>query len=151
METRAVWKNEFNVGIEDMDAQHRYFLELVRRIEMLVDNDDAEGKEEKLLGELARYTRYHFTCEELLMELYGYPGIEKHRKEHRRLFARLDEFLEKKGTEAFSISRVMAFLYAWFAGHTTLDDREFAAHIKKKRRLAFDAEADGGNDGAVTV
>ena len=134
MESRAVWKSEFEVGIEDIDAQHRYFMALIRKVETLVNDPARREREERLLLEIVRYARYHFACEEKLMELYEYPELEKHREEHLRLFAKLEAFLQEKGGEALRVARVMAFLYSWFAGHTTLDDQEYAAYVKGVRR-----------------
>ena len=63
---------ELTTGIEEIDAQHRYFLSLVKNAEFLSVFPDAES-ERTLVLEIARYSQCHFAYEETMMDVYGYP------------------------------------------------------------------------------
>lgn len=125
------WEDEFNVGLADMDAQHRMFFDLILKTGTS-DHTDSQTTQE-LLNELMRYATYHFACEEQLMRIYDFPGASDHTAAHDRLIMELKQFMEDFATNQLNISKLMFFLFKWFASHTTFDDQHYGRHIRSIR------------------
>ena len=60
------WKDEYSVGHEQIDSEHRQFIKLITRLEELNTLTDKTSLF-KNLAELEAYTRFHFTNEENTM------------------------------------------------------------------------------------
>ena len=57
---RIDWKNEYSVGVAEIDHQHQFFVDLINRLnEELAEADDQEYKA-NLLKELVSYAKFHF-------------------------------------------------------------------------------------------
>ncbi len=125
----AKWRSDYTVGLDDIDAQHRFFFELMKAMDRTKKTHDRHCVG-ALLEELARYGRYHFGCEEHLMQCYAYPNAERHTHEHREIESKLKGFL---GTDPVDVPKLRMTLYRWFVGHTTLEDKQLAAHVRSVR------------------
>jgi hemerythrin-like metal-binding protein len=123
------WSSEFESGLPDIDNQHRYFFELILRVDVLRKWEDPQNRK-RVLDELVNYARCHFDCETVLMRSYGYPEQEKHLEDHALLLKRVTGFLAE---EHPNFQKLALFLFNWFSSHTTLDDRPLAAHILARR------------------
>lgn len=128
------WAPRFELGIEDIDFQHHFFLNLINRLasefESFEKNADYKAA---LISELNAYARFHFISEENMMVKYNYPGLKEHREHHRNLIDQLSAkevlFLKKKSTSANE--EIIHFLIDWFINHTSVEDRLFADYIKQ--------------------
>jgi hemerythrin len=129
----AKWRTDYTVGLDDIDAQHRYFFELMKAMDRTKRTHDDRCMR-ALLDELARYGRYHFGCEERLMECYAYPDASRHIGEHRKIEEKLAQFL---ATDPIDLAKLRMTLYQWFVGHTTLEDKQLAAHVQNVRTQAM--------------
>jgi len=129
----AKWKTDYTVGLDDIDAQHRFFFELMKAMDRTKKTHDDRCMR-ALLDELARYGRYHFGCEERLMECYAYPEAARHISEHRSIEEKLAQFV---ATTPIDLPRLRMTLYRWFVGHTTLEDKQLAAHVRNIRTQAM--------------
>ncbi|MCA9606010.1 MAG: hemerythrin family protein [Myxococcales bacterium] len=132
---RIEWDSRFELGIEDIDLEHRYFLNLIHRIldEMRSEGDPAHRT--GLIEELNAYARFHFISEENMMRRAGYPELDAHREHHRRLTDELSAkqaFLAMQPSEAHA-EAILGFLQTWFVEHTLKEDRRFATFLGKKR------------------
>ena len=122
------WKASFETGIEDVDLQHHYFINLVNRISTdLCTTPDPEYRE-RLVNELINYAHFHFVSEENIAYSKGFVSeLDNHRQRHTQLL--ID--LRQKATHMLggdnSPEEFLEFLYGWFAGHTLNEDRKFFA------------------------
>ena len=74
-----VWKDEYSVGIEAMDDDHKKLLNLINQLQTAVHYYTGKEFEEKALDELVDYTKTHFKREELLLEENDYADLEAHK------------------------------------------------------------------------
>lgn len=90
-----IWKEEFELNIPTIDAQHKKLLSIGNQINDLLstheDNDDDFDEILNILLELKNYTIYHFKTEEDLFLKYNYPEYIQHKKEHDGFIAYLNE------------------------------------------------------------
>ncbi|MEA1890408.1 MAG: hemerythrin domain-containing protein, partial [Pseudomonadota bacterium] len=62
------WKEEYSVGIDSIDQQHKKLLSLINQLQTAVDYSTGKEFEREALDELVTYTKDHFSYEEGLME-----------------------------------------------------------------------------------
>jgi len=130
-----VWNSSYELGIEDIDYQHHFFLNLINRLsDELLKVKDTNYKF-SLISELNAYARFHFISEENMMQREGYPALQEHKQLHRELIDQLSirqNMLMLKGSEK-EIAEIIDFLVTWFLNHTTHEDRLFADYLHNRK------------------
>jgi hemerythrin len=126
---KVEWSPKFEVGHERIDFEHRIFLNLIREASLLEDRGTSKERIMKHLDEVKRYTQFHFTSEENIMFDVAYPEIETHQQEHARLIAQFDEKAYRYRSGESGLDEVVAFMFEWFALHTTQVDTRLAQYI----------------------
>ena len=128
------WDDKYKIGVEDIDLQHHYFLNLINRIENEIKKADNYEYVKSLVSELNAYTKFHFLSEEGMMLHSGYPKLEEHKQLHYDL-------IQSLGTEQYKLLtyyqkgdermfEIIKFLIEWFISHTNKEDREYAKFLK---------------------
>ena len=85
------WLEEYDMGVEEIDEQHKKLFEITDRIYDLLRNDlivDKYNKIIEIIDELKEYTVYHFETEEKYMQSIGYKKFLSQKVAH-------NDFLEK--------------------------------------------------------
>ena len=85
------WRDELSVRNDAIDRDHRWLIELVDRIQSLILRHASLARLTLALDELARYTEEHFTREELIQQVAGYPHLDEHRRSHEKLKRQLTD------------------------------------------------------------
>ena len=127
------WKENYDLGIEDIDLQHHFFLNLINRLSDELRMTTNPSRRTALISELNAYARFHFISEENMMAKANYPELDVHRRHHLELISQLNSKeamlqLEKTDQRAEDI---VDFLLAWFVNHTTGEDRLFADYFHR--------------------
>lgn len=120
---------ELITGIDEIDAQHRYFLGLVHAAQNLGWNSDAE-RAKALVLEIARYAQCHFAYEEAMMRVYEYPNREHHVAAHAETLKKLRAVTSG---EQSSFAPVRLHLITWLSSHIPLDDVPLAKFVLANR------------------
>ena len=120
------WSREFEIGVPEVDAQHRHLVEIVNKFE----DARAKGKATRVLGEIIReligYTQEHFAFEEAYMLRVEYPRLKLHQAKHRQLIAKVERFqFEFNQGRRISIE-IHDFLKYWLLNHILEDDKAIA-------------------------
>jgi hemerythrin len=136
--TMAGDAQRFKLDFPEMDAQHDYLYNLFDLIENLptVTNQAAA---KALLAELEHYIMFHFSCEERLMRVYGFPNFAVHQSDHERAEARFEEFVEDFESNKLNPGALRKFLSNWLWEHSSISDVEYVAWIKKRREALVSA------------
>ena len=121
------WDRSFETGIEEVDAQHRYFLHLVNRLGQELDTARDENYRSRLIRELFKYAEFHFLSEENLMMRHGFPGLPEHRDIHRQLIEDLSGQLYFSSLES-----LLRILTDWFLQHSVTEDRAFGEFVRQQ-------------------
>lgn len=97
------------VGVSSLDRDHRHLVDLICRVQSpgwgAAPNHIRAGVED-----LAHHFAHHFSREEMLMRLTGYPDAEPHRQSHAALSARLADFQSLLRRGMFPHDRFRDFL-----------------------------------------
>ncbi len=119
-----IWNDEYSVGNERLDAQHRKLMETVNAL----GGDAGLGG---VLDSLREYADTHFRDEERLLEAASYPDLNQHRSHHRAFRAWLDGVVAAhRGDAAVSRRDVYAYLKVWMANHMRVYDQAYVTHLK---------------------
>lgn len=121
--TRISWRDEFAIGLPDVDHEHR---ELIAMIDALLDSiGPATGAAQvaAALGEVHARIAAHFALEEREMKRLKYIAIGEHKSDHERL---LDDILDimsdvetARGYEPAALERRLT---RWFTEHFRTHD-----------------------------
>lgn len=127
------WKDEFSVGVEIMDSEHRKLIAMINKAYDSVENMEEAEILGGLVEEMRQYAMSHFAAEEKLMSEYDYPYTAEHHKEHNEFMitaATTDNVLNS-GKEVEPI-RVFKFLADWLRGHILGTDRKLGKFLNSK-------------------
>lgn len=127
------WRDEYRIGIEAIDDDHRRLLTLINNLQTAVHYPTGDAFERRALEELVDYTKYHFAREEELMRTNDFPGYEEHKREHDEMISRVDGYLEgyQRDPEG-TIEEVARFLKGWLVRHIAGTDQKYAPFLLEK-------------------
>ena len=128
------WQPEYELGIEDIDFQHHFFLNLINRLGCELKESDNFYYRAALISELNAYARFHFTSEENMMFRAGYTALIEHKELHFELLDQLStrsNMLSLNNSDKSAVD-ILDFLVDWFFHHSTTEDRLFANYLKGK-------------------
>jgi hemerythrin len=129
------WTSALEVGIADIDAQHReLFARLARVRDAAFSGETSEV--ERTIGFLVDYVGFHFQAEEHFMAAQRYPGIERHREEHVWLLRAVEEIAAdhaSRGPSSDSVARLERFLADWLRNHIGVTDLAMARFVRRAR------------------
>ncbi len=128
----VIWKDEYSVGIDILDEDHKILLNLINKMQTAVHYKTGEQFEKDALDEIIDYTKYHFEREEQMLEDANYPELEAHKKQHRDMINKVDSFMldyEKRGHE--TLEDVAMFLQNWLVNHINGSDQEYTPILKE--------------------
>lgn len=128
------WRDEYSIGVEEIDAQHKRFVSIMREAYAVGNASQQDPAVIKVVDELTKYTQFHFQSEEQLMRLYFYPKYVDQKKEHDRILKELESRLTEIRRNNAGLASLLLFLIKWFVNHTTYEDRMMGEFISKARR-----------------
>ena len=127
------WKDEYRVGIDSIDQQHRKLVNLINQLQTAVDYSTGEEFEREALDELVDYTKTHFSYEEGLMEQHDYPEFEPHRAQHQKMIKQVEDVLaEYEQDNETAMSNALDFLKDWLINHINGTDKEYSSYLIDK-------------------
>jgi hemerythrin len=117
------WDARFEIGIEDIDLQHHFFLNLINRLAGELGHARDPDRRAAVLAELNAYARFHFLSEENMMMRDGYPELARHRRLH-------DDLIDSLSAREHEV--ILRFLADWFVHHTAGEDRHYADFVQQR-------------------
>ncbi len=115
--TKIAWSQEFSVGFDEIDDQHKKIIDLYNEIDESKTEED-NIKAEKKLGE---YIDRHFKYEHNLMEESKYANKMNHVGDHLRLIE-LYKMIKRKDGNKNPVMKII--VYKWFVEHVINDDMD---------------------------
>ncbi len=126
----VVWKDEYSVGLDSIDQQHKKLLGLINQLQTAVDYSTGEEFEREALDELVDYTKTHFTYEEGLMEQNDYPDFEPHKAQHEKMIKKVGEVLAEYEKDRDTAMRNAAdYLKDWLINHINGTDKQYSSYL----------------------
>jgi len=129
-DTQLIWKEEYSVGIEVLDLDHKKLINLLNQFSTAYDYAMSEEFERQALDDLVDYTKYHFEREEKILIDHEYPDFDEHKKQHQDMINRITHIQNRyneKGHEVFE--EVSEFLTNWLITHINGTDKQYTQHL----------------------
>lgn len=132
METIS-WKNEWSVGVDQLDMQHRKLLDMINRLiaeqKTLTDQETVA----QLLTEMMDYAQEHFRAEEYLMAEYGYDRKELQEKQHQAFIDKTNSFCSATEIGPNILSNALLdYLSGWLVTHILEEDMKYKEFFSAK-------------------
>ena len=127
------WSRDLEINVQEVDGQHRKIVDIINNLSDTMGSAGKEKVVEDILGELAEYSKLHFSTEESLMEKHGYSGLEEQKKKHAEFTERVEEL-----TSQYKVARgalrivIMRFLQEWLRDHISGTDRKMGQFLQSK-------------------
>lgn len=126
------WKEEYSIGVETIDQQHRQLFKIGNKIYDLLENymlDDKYDKIASIILQLKEYTIYHFKCEEEYMLEIKYPRYFSQKVEHDDFIDKIESIELDKMDENQNqfIRELMIFIFDWVLNHILQSDKQLQA------------------------
>ena len=130
---RVDWKDEYSVGIESIDQQHKNLINLINMLQTTVDYSTGEAFERECLAAVVDYTKTHFVYEEGLMSKYGYPDFEAHKAQHQKMIDKINDLLAAYEEHPESaMKNALDFLKQWLIRHINGTDKLYSEFLLSK-------------------
>lgn len=132
-EKMVSWSSDYNLGLEEIDGQHRYLIDLINELWHGIVHRAHLDDLMFVMTELERYTVNHFTAEEVFMRAVDYPDFEAHRKSHRYFTVFIAEHKQKISRGESVSLEVLHYLKDWLVNHILKDDKSYASFYEAKK------------------
>ena len=129
------WKEDFSIGVETVDEQHKGLFNLANELYDVCEKEGVTTEYFKeVLQKTVNYVILHFSTEERIMKQYNDPCYEEHQNEHG-IFVRkvMQEAANLENGEADAPKVFMDFLRDWIGKHVTGTDIKIGQHIESLR------------------
>jgi hemerythrin-like metal-binding protein len=98
-----------------------------------------------ILNELARYTEYHFSAEEALLEQNDYPELPQQKEAHRRFVDKVQEYQRRFSAGDRSVPvEAMNAVRDWLVSHIQKMDKKYGGHLNMAGSSSFGARVSSG-------
>ena len=129
------WKEEYEVGVAEIDEQHQKLIDIANRVYELMRNELALDKYDQIveiLQELKEYTVYHFHFKEGLMQKAKYKKRFSHKILHQNFLAQVeavDLSAVDENQEAYLV-QIMDFIANWLIDHIVGEDKKVGQSVR---------------------
>jgi len=130
------WKEEYSLGIQTIDNQHKKLLDMINALSELHATDDLREMSIKVISDMKIYTVYHFKTEEDYFEKFNYINKDKHKNIHNVFVAKITEFTEELGRTPDNdilqfTYKLLDYLQDWLIDHIMGTDRRYIELFKE--------------------
>ena len=122
------WKDEYSVGVEELDDHHRLLFASIDELSRRLGSGGSGALE--TLAQLRERAVAHFAEEEGRMAKWSYPGLQAHAQAHAKLLEEI-EGLESRLSSG-EPAELVAFMKDCLLRHTLLLDRLYMPFIKRE-------------------
>jgi hemerythrin len=109
--TLVEWRDEFKIGIEEVDFEHQELIELINELYAETKKEDSAMAVMDCLEEIFAKISAHFALEEKVMRDLQYDEYEDHKEDHELLLDSIMDIMDE------------------YADDTRLDEEEFADRL----------------------
>jgi hemerythrin len=127
-----VWKEEYEIGIKDIDAQHREIFSLMVELNDAIHLQKPKEVLDGILESILETSQKHFAFEERLLKKNKYENLPSHQTLHTAFGNRVERLIDtfEEGT---NLSDHLAdFLEEWLVHHIEGEDRKFVEFLHNK-------------------
>lgn len=116
------WKDQYSVGIEAVDHEHKELIELINRLHEKLTAGGEKFSAGAFFGDLYRGISAHFALEERFMRERRYDQLVQHKADHERLLDDIRDMMDEFEKHEVPSAELGGRLDAWFSRHFETHD-----------------------------
>jgi len=124
-----VWKDSFNVGVKEMDHQHRLFAGYINELYDAIKSGNSESIVVPILDKLTGYSKIHFAAEEKLLKSNNYPMLEIQIQQHKHFISELSSLKSSYMNKTQTAQNMLLCVKDWLLHHIMTEDLKYAEYI----------------------
>ncbi|GMR21005.1 MAG: hypothetical protein BMS9Abin36_1603 [Gammaproteobacteria bacterium] len=136
---RIEWNTSFSVNNDEIDTQHKAWIETINTLHDSMINGEAEDTRKVIIASLEAmisYTRFHFKFEEEYMRKINYPDLADHLKLHENFIAQLHKYdYDIRNGSPVLGTRITKTMRKWFTEHILTEDKKYALFVSQRKHL----------------
>lgn len=133
MEDKYTWKEEYNTGVKFLDEQHRYFFNIIKDLNRILEHGICMESASKIFFSLVYYAEQYLIKEEIYFRDSHFPGIHEHKELHAAFIKRVIQFKTDYARDIeHTCQTMMEYLVDWFDNHNLKYDKEAIDYLKEK-------------------
>ncbi len=130
--TLLEWRDDFNIGIDEVDHEHRELIGLINSLHAELGGERSGTRVEACLGEILTAVSAHFALEEKIMRARHYDAFTDHKADHERLLDDLRDIMDgQAGGTALEDNVFSARLAEWFSAHFRTQDARLHRYLAR--------------------
>ncbi len=123
------WKDEFRVGVESVDHEHRELITLINELHRAAEAGCDHDAVVESLGEIYAQIAAHFALEERYMRESSYPAYGEHKADHELLLDQLRDIMDRVEDDgSYDKDKLSEELEHWFTVHFRTHDARLHRH-----------------------
>lgn len=130
--TNTMWSDDLRTEIAEIDQQHKVLFDCLSRLEEAHEKQESWSELHFAIIEMKDYDRIHFTVEESIMRLCGYPLLAPHIDEHRKFEQKLTD-MEMRSLHEDISDEMLSFLSDWLIEHIGKTDHQYVPYFQCAR------------------
>lgn len=112
------WKEEYSVGIESIDEQHKKYVEIMNLLIDVINGGECHERIADVFFSLAYYAEHYFINEEIMFKDYKYPHLSQHKELHNDFILRIIQFQKEFENDKDDVcTELFSYLENWFKNH----------------------------------
>lgn len=137
MDNRFEWQEEYEIGVEVIDQEHRRLFRIINKLFTFREEEkDSQWTCQEGIKYFKGHAMKHFADEEAYMLPIGYEGREQHMQIHKSFrentLPALEQELEKTDYAPDAVDHFLGVCTGWLIGHTLTEDQAITG--KKERK-----------------
>jgi len=137
MENQFVWKDEFNIGVDIIDKEHKKLFKIINKLfEFKEEDSTRQWACREGIKFFKQHAADHFADEEAYMDSINYEGIEQHKHLHKgfreNTLPALELELEQSDYSPDSVEHFLGVCAGWLIGHTLSEDVNIVSNSVKE-------------------
>ncbi len=132
---KLAWDNALTTGELELDAQHRYLIDIFNDLGKAIEEGHSETEMERILGIMRFYVGWHFGREEDCMVKFNCPAAGKNKNAHEVFIEKFNkfhaEYERSRGSPELAL-RIHEELSNWIVNHILAVDGQLYPCIHHK-------------------
>jgi hemerythrin len=129
------WEEKYRCGIASIDDDHRMLFDIVNALHDEVERGALHRHVAATITALIDYVDMHFAREERYLEMYGYPALESHKRQHKKLRQKVYAIKQIYDIEPdrLDTDKVLNFLKSWLTSHILNTDHQYIPFLRNSK------------------
>jgi hemerythrin len=129
------WNDDFNLGIEEIDNEHRALVTLINALHDAMSAGASRADIVEGTSRIHALVAAHFAREEAFMREIRYMAYAEHKEDHDLLLDDLHDMIDEVGRDGeYDEARLSADLQYWFSEHFRTHDARLHRHSPAEDR-----------------